>query len=195
MADAALCAASGNAIGAGAAGCLRSRTIYARSGVARPESRSNPSDAGGGAYAARAPRSCGSSRGGANAAEPAGYDLTYPLLIDDALHGAVVLEMPDLSPEALQQALRQIHWGAASLELELRGGEKATLAKRLGGASSSCWIWSRSPSRSRAFRAPHRHWSRNWRPGSIATGSAWVCVKAGRCACRPYPTVRPSVGR
>ncbi|MES9906676.1 MAG: efflux RND transporter periplasmic adaptor subunit, partial [Sedimenticola sp.] len=52
------------------------------------------------------------------------YDLTYPLLVGDALHGAIVVEVADLSGAALQDVLRQIHWGAASLELELHKRER-----------------------------------------------------------------------
>lgn len=46
-------------------------------------------------------------------------DLSYPLLLDDVLHGALMLEMPDAAPELVQQVLRQVHWGISGLELEL----------------------------------------------------------------------------
>ena len=54
------------------------------------------------------------------ASDAPGYDLTYPLLVGEALHGALVVEIPYPSSQTrLQEILRQIHWGAASLELEL----------------------------------------------------------------------------
>lgn len=51
--------------------------------------------------------------------EGAVYDLSYPLLLDDGLHGAVLVELGGTAPRAVQQALRQIHWGASALELDL----------------------------------------------------------------------------
>ncbi len=45
--------------------------------------------------------------------------LTYPLILDDALRGALVLEVPDLPPREVQEILRSIHWGIGSLQQHL----------------------------------------------------------------------------
>lgn len=55
-------------------------------------------------------------------------DLTYPLLVGEALHGALVVELAAAGEGAVQQALRQIHWGAAGMELELHRRERESAA-------------------------------------------------------------------
>lgn len=68
-------------------------------------------------------------RGAANRRDPdatgaAGYDISYPLVINGAMHGVVILDVGDLAPQALQQLMQQLHWGVASLELELTRRDK-----------------------------------------------------------------------
>ncbi|MFQ5937794.1 MAG: HlyD family efflux transporter periplasmic adaptor subunit, partial [Acidiferrobacterales bacterium] len=48
------------------------------------------------------------------------YHVAYPLEIEKALHGVVVLEVPARPQAQLQAILRQLHWGSAWLEVLLR---------------------------------------------------------------------------
>lgn len=59
------------------------------------------------------------------AGDPGGYDLTYPLLIGEKLYGVLVIDLPDLDAQALQQARRQVHWGVPSLLMELLKRERS----------------------------------------------------------------------
>ena len=45
------------------------------------------------------------------------YEIGYPLEVRGALHGATVIELIPKSEAALQGMMRQLHWGAAWLEL------------------------------------------------------------------------------
>ena len=49
--------------------------------------------------------------------------VAYPIDISDKLHGVVVLELGPRAKHELQNMLRQLHWGAAWLEVMLRRGE------------------------------------------------------------------------
>ena len=58
------------------------------------------------------------------------YEISYPLEVRGALHGATVLELMPKSEASLQGMMRQLHWGAAWLELlfsrEAMAAEKET---------------------------------------------------------------------
>lgn len=57
------------------------------------------------------------------------YEIGYPVEVRGALHGAIVLDVSPTSEEKLQGMMRQLHWGAAWLELlfarEAVAGEQA----------------------------------------------------------------------
>ncbi len=55
-----------------------------------------------------------SASGGTN------FQLTYPLEVAALLRGVVVVEVLERPPAALQEALRQVHWGVAWIELMFR---------------------------------------------------------------------------
>lgn len=46
--------------------------------------------------------------------------VAYPLVVDDQLHGVVVLDVPARPDAELQAILRQLHWGTAWIEVLLR---------------------------------------------------------------------------
>ncbi|NLW35717.1 HlyD family efflux transporter periplasmic adaptor subunit [Syntrophorhabdus aromaticivorans] len=51
------------------------------------------------------------------------HHVAYPIDISGRIHGAVVLEVKGLSSIEVQEAMRQLHWGAAWLEVMLRRAE------------------------------------------------------------------------
>jgi len=58
------------------------------------------------------------------------YALSYPILVDDVLHGAVALEIAGPSEAALTGCMEQLQWGVSWLELYFRrrsGTEEGTL--------------------------------------------------------------------
>ena len=65
------------------------------------------------------------------------YAIAYPLFIEDSLHGVVALEVAFAAENLLQQAMEQVQWGVAWLELLVRRKQadidQATL-KRLTAA-------------------------------------------------------------
>lgn len=70
-------------------------------------------------------------------ADSANYAIAYPLFIDEKLHGVVALEVHVAAEAQLQQAMEQLQWGVAWLELLVRRQQadidQATL-KRLTAA-------------------------------------------------------------
>lgn len=52
-------------------------------------------------------------------ASPASCHVAYPLEVREALHGVVVLDVVSRPERELQTVLRQLHWGAAQVELML----------------------------------------------------------------------------
>ena len=72
------------------------------------------------------------SRGEADEGDPQNghYEIGYPIEVRGALHGAAVLEVASKSEAKLQGMMRQLHWGAAWLELlfsrEAVAAEKTT---------------------------------------------------------------------
>lgn len=53
------------------------------------------------------------------------YEIAYPLEVDRRLHGVVVLEVLPRPEAQLQAVMRQLHWGAAWLEVLLRRQQAA----------------------------------------------------------------------
>jgi hypothetical protein len=51
---------------------------------------------------------------------PEGYHVAYPIEVAGKLHGAVVLEVGQLPQQEVQTIMRQLHWGAAWLEVLFR---------------------------------------------------------------------------
>lgn len=51
------------------------------------------------------------------------HHVAYPIDVSGKIHGAVVLEVKGLSPIEVQTVMRQLHWGAAWLEVMLRRAE------------------------------------------------------------------------
>jgi multidrug efflux pump subunit AcrA (membrane-fusion protein) len=54
---------------------------------------------------------------------PESYHVAYPIEIDTKIHGVVVLGVDEPDPSALQRIMRQLHWGAAWLEILMRRTE------------------------------------------------------------------------
>lgn len=48
------------------------------------------------------------------------FHVAYPLMVDDQLHGVIVLDVQSRDDAQLQAVLRQLHWGSAWLEVMLR---------------------------------------------------------------------------
>jgi biotin carboxyl carrier protein len=68
------------------------------------------------------------------AGQPVSNDINYiayPVEVDGKLHGTVVLEVKSESPEAVQELMRKLHWGAAWLEVLIRrqGNVQARLSE------------------------------------------------------------------
>jgi len=53
------------------------------------------------------------------------YDVAYPIEVGGQLHGVVVLEVVPRPEGELQEVLRQLHWGAAWLEVLFRREQQA----------------------------------------------------------------------
>jgi len=63
-----------------------------------------------------------------------GYHVAYPIEVSDKLHGVVVLEVEQHPKHDLQAIMRQLHWGAAWLEVLIRRTEalkSAEVSERL----------------------------------------------------------------
>ena len=56
-------------------------------------------------------------------AYPEGYHVAYPIEVSDKLHGVVVLEVEQHPKHDVQAVMRQLHWGAAWLEVLIRRTE------------------------------------------------------------------------
>ena len=59
---------------------------------------------------------------------PESYHVAYPIEVSGKLHGVVVLEVGPRPKQELQAVLRQLHWGAAWLELLMRREDTADAA-------------------------------------------------------------------
>lgn len=72
---------------------------------------------------------------GADASAPPSRDqparVGYPIEVDGALHGAVVLDLPAAAPADLQRAMRLLHWASAWLVDQVRRQAMAQQAQRL----------------------------------------------------------------
>lgn len=66
---------------------------------------------------------------GPDESSPEGYQVAYPIEISGRLHGVVVLAVDPFPKERLQAILRQLHWGAAGLEVMVRRAEAAESAE------------------------------------------------------------------
>lgn len=70
-------------------------------------------------------------------ADSANYAIAYPLFVDETLHGVVALEVQVTAEVQLQQAMEQLQWGVAWLELLVRRKQAdidQTTLKRLTAA-------------------------------------------------------------
>ncbi len=54
---------------------------------------------------------------------PEHFHVAYPIEIDKKIHGTVVLGVDEIDVTAVQQIMRQLHWGAAWIEVLVRRGE------------------------------------------------------------------------
>ncbi len=54
---------------------------------------------------------------------PPAYHIAYPVEVSGKIHGVVVLELESLPTDEVQTVMRQLHWGAAWLEVLFRRGE------------------------------------------------------------------------
>ncbi len=59
----------------------------------------------------------------------AAYQIAYPLEMSGKLHGVIVLETKDLPPELVQTVMRQLHWGAAWMEVMFRRADAVMTAE------------------------------------------------------------------
>jgi biotin carboxyl carrier protein len=69
--------------------------------------------------------------------EEGAYGVAYPVFVDENLYGVIAFELVAAGEEDLQQAMEQLQWGAAWLELLVRRSqneENQTLLHRLKGA-------------------------------------------------------------
>lgn len=65
----------------------------------------------------------GGSPPGSPSTSPEGYQVAYPVEVSSKLHGVVVLEVEQHPRHEVQAILRQLHWGAAWLEVLIRRTE------------------------------------------------------------------------
>jgi hypothetical protein len=92
------------------------------------------------------------SRGEPDEGEPQNgyYEIGYPIEVRGALHGAAVLEVASKSEAKLQGMMRQLHWGAAWLEL-LISGKRSRPKKKRANAFRRRLTWWPLPSGMRGF--------------------------------------------
>lgn len=65
------------------------------------------------------------------------YGISYPIIIDNTLHGVVALEVSVVASEELTGCMEQLQWGVSWLELFVRRRESADSALMLAGMKSS----------------------------------------------------------
>ena len=71
----------------------------------------------------------GGSPPGSDHALPSSYHVAYPVEVSGKLHGVVVLECGSDGGHELQSIMRNLHWGAAWLEVLIRRSEEAKSAE------------------------------------------------------------------